>query len=214
MIGILGGTFDPVHYGHLRCALELKQTLGFEQIRFMPAHQPPHRDVPAASAAQRLAMLELAVAGAPGFAVETIELRRNGPSYTVDTLLALRAELSSASLSLILGMDAFLGIESWSRWERLIELAHLVIMQRPGQSLSAAGPRLRALMQERLGDAAALRGAAAGCIVLCPVTQLDISATRIRRGMASGEDMRYLLPDQVIDYIRREQLYVCAISTQ
>lgn len=210
MIGIFGGTFDPIHYGHLRCALELKQALGLKQLRFMPARLPPHRAAPAASAEQRLAMLELAVADQAGFAVDAIELRRNGPSYTVDTLLALRAELPAASLCLILGMDAFLGIERWSRWERLVEFAHLIVMQRPGQDLDAASPRLRALLQERLSEPAQLRHGTSGRIVVCPVTQLDISATRIRESIASGRDVHYLLPDRVIDYIRRERLYLAA----
>lgn len=210
MIGIFGGTFDPIHYGHLRCALELQQALGLEQLRFVPARLPPLRGAPAASAEQRLAMLELAVADQPGFAVDARELRREGPSFTVDTLLSLRAELPAAPLCLILGMDAFLGLERWSRWERLVELAHLVVMQRPGQDLATAGPRLQALLRERRAEPAELRQAAGGRIALCPVTQIDVSGTRIRDFVACGRSVRYLLPDPVIDYIGRQRLYRAA----
>lgn len=207
MIGIFGGTFDPIHYGHLRCALELQQALDLEQLRFVPARLPPLRGAPAASAEQRLAMLELAVADQPGFAVDARELRREGLSFTVDTLLSLRAELPAAPLCLILGMDAFLGLERWSRWERLVELAHLVVMQRPGQDLATAGPRLQALLRERLAEPAQLRQAAPGRIALCLVTQIDVSGTRIRDFVARGRSVRYLLPDPVIDYIGRQRLY-------
>jgi nicotinate-nucleotide adenylyltransferase len=209
VIGILGGTFDPVHYGHLRCALEVQQDCGLEQVRFMPCGQPPHRRPPAADAARRLAMLEAATCDHPGFRVDTRELRRDGPSYTVDTLLSLREELPDAPLCLLLGMDAFLGLPSWSRWERLIELAHLIVMCRPGADPALAAAPLRELLQaRRVESPRELRQQPAGAILLQPVTQLDISASRIRDLIARGRSVRYLLPDRVLDHIRRERLYL------
>jgi nicotinate-nucleotide adenylyltransferase len=209
VIGILGGTFDPVHHGHLRCALEVQQECGLDKVLFIPAGQPPHRRQPAADAARRLAMLEAAVSDHPGFEVDPRELRRDGPSYTVDTLLSLREELPDASLCLLLGMDAFLGLPSWSRWERLIELAHLIVMCRPGSDPGSASAPLRDLLQARRVEfPRELRQRPAGGILLQPVTQLDISASRIRDSIARGRSVRYLLPDRVIDHIRRERLYL------
>ncbi len=212
MIGILGGTFDPVHHAHLRCALELQQTLGLEQIRFVPCRVPPHRGTPFAAADQRLAMLELAVDGQSGFVVDDRELGREGPSYTVDTLLSLREQFGAAvPLCLIVGMDAFLGLDTWSRWQRLTELAHIIVMRRPGPDAASAGPALKALLDERLvDDPQRLRAAPAGGVMLCTVTQMEISGTRIRELIAGGRNVRYLLPDRVLDYIRRERLYLDA----
>lgn len=212
MIGILGGTFDPVHHAHLRCALELQQALGLEQVRFVPCHVPPHRGSPFATAEQRLAMLELALDGQSGFVADDRELRRAGPSYTVDTLLSFREEFGTAvPMCLIVGMDAFLGLDTWNRWQRLTELAHIVVMRRPGLDAAAAGPALKALLQERLvDDPQRLRGAAAGSVLLWTVTQIEISGTRIRDLIARGRNVRYLLPDRVLDYIRRERLYLDA----
>lgn len=212
MIGILGGTFDPVHHAHLRCALELQQGLALDQLRFVPCRVPPHRGTPFASAEQRLAMLEIAIDGQAGFVADDRELRRDGPSYTVDTLLSLREEFgANEPLCLIVGMDAFLGLDSWSRWQRLTELAHLVVMRRPGLDVAAAGPALEVLLRERLiDDPQRLRGAPAGSVLLWTVTQIEISGTRIRDLIARGRNVRYLLPDRVLDYIRRERLYLDA----
>ena len=212
MIGILGGTFDPVHHAHLRCALELQQSFGFEQVRFVPCRIPPHRGAPFATAEQRLAMLEIAVADQAGFTVDARELRREGPSYTVDTLASFREELGPAApLCLIVGMDAFLGLDTWDRWERLAGFAHIVVMRRPGRDIEAAGPPIRALLQERLAeDPQLLRHAPAGRVALWTVTQIEISGTRIRDLVARGRNVRYLVPDRVLDYIRRERLYLGA----
>lgn len=209
MIGILGGTFDPVHYAHLRCALELQQSLGLEQVRFVPCRMPPHRGAPFATPEQRLAMLELAIADQAGFVADARELRREGPSYTVDTLASLREEFGSTPLCLILGMDAFLGLDTWHRWERLAGLAHIVAMRRPGRDVAAASAPIRALLEERLvEEPQQLRHSPAGCVMLWTVTQIEISGTRIRDLVARGRNVRYLLPDRVLDYIRRERLYL------
>lgn len=207
MLGILGGTFDPVHYGHLRPAREVRQALGLEELRFVPAFRPPHRPPPQAEAADRLAMVRLALADEPGMLADDREIRRGGPSYTVPTLESLRAEQGARPLVLLLGADAFLEIETWYQWRRLPQLAHLVVVNRPGSPLPEP---------ERFPDwarpllarsAAALRAAPAGCLYLQPVTPVDISATRIRERLARGEPVDDLLPPAVLAYIRRRGLY-------
>lgn len=207
-VGILGGTFDPVHYGHLRSALELQEALELKEIRLLPSAVPPHRPAPRASAEQRLAMLRLAIAGQSGLSVDSHELERSGPSYMVDTLTSLRAELGDTPLCLILGADAFLGLPSWHRWQELNDLAHLVVMHRPGWSVESAEAALKAQLRERrLDSASALAAKPAGGIWLQPVTQLDISATALRELIAAGRSPRYLLPEAVWDYIRAQGLY-------
>ncbi|WP_127477933.1 nicotinate-nucleotide adenylyltransferase [Sulfurivermis fontis] len=210
-VGILGGTFDPVHFGHLRAALEMLEVLGLAEVRLLPCGQPPHREPPRASATERLAMLELALAGQPGLRVDRRELERSGPSYMVDTLASLRAELGTAPLCLLLGSDAFLGLPQWHRWRELPRLAHLVVLHRPGWTLDAVpAPLAEMLAAQRISAAAELMRRPAGGILLQPVTPLDISATAIRAQIAAGRSPRYLLPDAVWDYIRRRNLYAAA----
>jgi len=211
-IGVLGGTFDPVHFGHLRSALELLESLALAEVRLIPCGHPPHRQPPVAPAAARLAMLELAAAGQVGLRVDARELERPGPSYMVDTLAALRAEVGATPLCLILGADAFLGLPGWHRWQELTELAHLVVMHRPGWELdhALAAPLAQLLALRRVHEAAALAAQPAGSILLAPVTPLDISATAIRAQIAAGRSPRYLLPDAVWDYIRSRGLYAAA----
>ncbi len=208
-IGIFGGTFDPVHYGHLRTALELQEALDLAQVRFMPCGTPPHREPPLASAQQRLAMLVLAVEEQPALMVDERELQRPGPSYMVDTLTSLREELGETPLCLLLGGDAFNGLTTWHRWQDLINLAHLVVMHRPGWTVAPAQEgELGALLAGRLvTDKAPLHEQPAGCVLLQEVTQLDIAATTIRERVAAGRSPRYLLPEPVWDYIQREGLY-------
>ncbi len=208
VIGLLGGTFDPIHHGHLRLALECAVMVGFAQTHLIPAHLPPLRPPPIASAAQRLRMAELATAGEDNLCANPIEVARAGPSYTVDTLTALRREAAADSLCLILGQDAFLKLRAWRHWEQILDLAHLVIAARPGQGDTVADPVLRQL-QERHGvtDAAALRHQAAGCILSIVIPALDISATRIRQSIATGRSVRFLMPEPVIQFIQQEALY-------
>ncbi len=207
-IGILGGTFDPVHFGHLRPALESLESLGLAEVRLIPCGQPPHRSPPRAAAAERLAMLELALAGQPGLRVDVRELERPGPSYMVDTLASLRAELGATPLCLLLGSDAFLGLPGWHRWQELAQLAHLVVMHRPGWELSAVPAPLAQLLEaNRVQNPAALAAQPAGAILFQPVTQLEISATAIRDTIAAGRSPRYLLPEAVWERIRAHGLY-------
>lgn len=207
MIGILGGTFDPIHYGHLRPAQEVWRALALEEIRFIPAANPPHRPAPQASPAQRLAMVELAVAGIPGFRADDRELRRGGPSYTVLTLESLRAEFGDRPLCLLLGLDAFEGLETWHQWSRLPELAHLIVMTRPGWSFPA-DPALPAWARGRVcRDPRALSQTRAGNIYYQAVTPQAISATRLRHAIAQGESVEGLMPPAVWEFIRNHKLY-------
>ena len=207
MIGIFGGTFDPVHYGHLRPALEVQQALGLNEVRFIPAGQPPHREMPHASTPQRLSMLQAAINKQPGFVVDEREIQREGPSYMVDTLVSLREELGQVPLCLVLGYDAFLGLPGWYQWQRLIELSHLVVTHRPGWNHDDLDEVLQGLVMQHEMTIEQLSEQAAGGLVFVPVTQLDISATRIREQVCAGQDIRYLLPDPVYEMIKRQKLY-------
>lgn len=210
MIGIFGGTFDPVHFGHLRPLLEVQQALNLDEVRLIPSFIPPHRDAPGASAEQRLTMLALAAAETPGFVIDQRELLRGGSSYTVDTLQSLRDELgNNQSLCLIMGLDAFVGLDSWHQWQRLTELAHIVVMQRPGGLLAKTGAVAELLEQRQALDVAELQQQAAGRVYFQSVTQLDISATAIREQLARGQDVRFLMPDSVRYYIETQGLYKC-----
>lgn len=206
MIGILGGTFDPVHIAHLRCALEVQQALRLSEVRFIPSRQPPHRGPPVANPSQRLAMLRLAMGDQPGFVIDERELRREGRSYTVDTLRSLREEFGARPLCLLVGLDAFGEIHTWHEWEKLIDLAHIVVMHRPGRE-PVFHDAVRKMVDGRVTEAASLRQQPAGRVMFCDVTQLEISATRIREAAAAGGSVRYLVPDRVLDFIHREGLY-------
>ena len=209
MIGLYGGTFDPVHYGHLRTALEVQEALGLAELRLVPCQIPPHRGEPGARPDQRLAMLQAALSDAPpDLCVDPRELERPGPSYMVDTLTSLRRELPECQpLVLIVGLDAYLGLPRWRHWERLFELAHVAVMRRPGFEPEWP-PELAREQDRRLTPRAAdLRGRPAALIHFVTVTQLDISASRIRALIASGHSARYLTPEGVLDLIGRWGLY-------
>jgi nicotinate-nucleotide adenylyltransferase len=206
-IGVFGGTFDPIHYGHLRSAFEMLQALSFEQVRFVPCGDPPHRGVTYASAAQRMRLVELAIAGQDGFVADDRELRRDGPSYTVDTLQSLRAEHAGRSLGLVVGMDAFLGLTDWHRWDEILDFAHIVVAHRPGwkaPDIGVLGELVAERGTHRVGD---LHQATHGCIHIHAVTQLEIASTEIRDLIAAGRDPRFLMPDAVRDEIESTGLY-------
>lgn len=213
-VGVFGGTFDPIHYGHLRIAEELAEAAGLAHLHLIPTGSPPHRDTPAVSAEQRLEMARLAVGRHPVLQVDEREVKRCGHCYTVDTLTELRAEYGPHTpLLLLTGTDAFLGLHSWSRWQQLFELAHIVVAQRPGFAQDDWEARMSELLhqqfrQRRQADIGALRQAPAGGIALLTVTQLEISATALRQMFRSGKSPRYLLPDAVIDFIRSQKLYI------
>ena len=196
-LGIFGGTFDPIHFGHLRTAFELLQALRLAEVRLVPTGRPPHRGAPSCDGAHRLAMVRAAIADQPGFAVDDREIRRDGPSYTVTTLRELRAEAPARPLCLLMGMDAFLGLPQWHDWRDLLELAHVVVAHRPGWSAprdGTLGELFAARGTQRVED---LHESLAGRIHVRPVTQLEIASTDLRQLVVAGGDPRYLLPDAV-----------------
>ena len=211
-IGVFGGTFDPIHYGHLRLAEELAEALNLSEVRIVPAGQPPHRTVPRTAAMHRLEMARLAILGNPRFKLDEREVQQARASYTVDTLTALRQELGPEQpLWLLMGADAFLGLTTWKEWQRLFELAHIAVAHRPGYRLAqsdALNDDLRQELERR--QLAGPPDAPAGCVLLKPITQLDIAATDIRSRLQTGRSARYLTPDSVLDYIQRNRLYLPA----
>jgi len=204
-IGILGGTFDPIHFGHLRSALDVLQQLDLQHIRLIPSARPPHRQQPLASPEQRLMMLHLAVKNNQQLVVDDRELARQGASYTVDTLLSLRQQFVDNPLYLLLGTDAFLHIQTWHRWTELLALAHIVVMQRPGEPL-VMSEQLARWYQQHMGDNND-HSQVAGKIWPVVVTQLDISATAIREMVSQGKSPQFLLPDAVIQLIEQTDGY-------
>jgi nicotinate-nucleotide adenylyltransferase len=200
-----------VHIGHLRSALEARQALGLSRVLMVPAGEPPHRQPPLASSAQRSRMLSLSLAGVPGLQLDDSELQRDGPSYMVDTLDALRQRYADTPLVLIVGMDAFLGLPQWRDWRRLLGLAHIAVMARPGAWPSMPADLDALLAAHQLpGDvepSGALRAQTAGHIVRLQLSQLDISASGIRERLGQGGDARFLVVDAVRDYLLAEGLY-------
>jgi nicotinate-nucleotide adenylyltransferase len=213
-IGILGGTFNPVHFGHLRSAVELREHLELGEVRLMPAAQPPHRSAPDCSAEQRAAMVCAAIAGEQGLQCDRRELQRPGPSYTIDSLEEIRAEEGpDASVCLIIGADALLGLDRWHRWRELTRYAHLIVIARPGWELTARGAVLEFVEEHRCDDASQLRQHPAGCLLLERLRPLDISATEIRDLVANGRSARYLVPDAVWETIQSNGLYLETAET-
>lgn len=209
-VGIFGGTFDPIHCGHLRLAEEMADAIGLERVVFIPAGQPPHRQPPKIAASHRLEMVRRAVAGNPRFAVDKREVASSKPSYAVDTLTALRAERGPDQvLWLLLGADAFRGLPRWHRWQQLFELTNIVVATRPTSADTAAAhlpePLQSEVLKRELADAS--EAGPAGAVLRQQMTPLDISATAIRATLAQRGSVRYLLPDAVLNYIDEHQLY-------
>jgi len=206
-IGLLGGTFDPVHIGHLRSAVEVAEVLQLDELRLIPSARPPHREAPQVSAQDRLAMVRLAVADAGVLQVDDRELLRDKPSYSIDTLESLRGELAADDqLVLLLGWDAFCGLPGWQRWEELLLHCHILVLQRPDAD-SEAPEALRNLLAARsVNDPTAFSGPG-GQIAFIWQTPLAVSATQIRSLLASGKSARYLVPDPVLAYIHAHGLY-------
>lgn len=208
MLGILGGTFDPIHHGHLRTALDVAEAVGLDEVRLIPLRHAVHRDQPETPAALRLAMVQAAIAGEPRFVADDREIRRDAPSYTLHTLDSLRVERGDTEpICVLVGGDAFAEFLTWHRPHDILGLAHLIVMQRPGAE-ATRDPALRTLVdRHRAASAAELRARPGGRILFQPVTQLDISATDIRARLGAGRSARYLVPDAVLELIRREGLY-------
>lgn len=212
-IALFGGTFDPVHFGHLRMALELRQALGVGEMRLLPSHRPRHRESPGVSAEHRRQMLALALRGCDELSMDDRELVRGGDTYTVDTLEQLRGELGDrVSISFCMGLDSLLTLPAWHRWKRLLELAHLVVVARPGwrmpqKSGSGVEAEVAELLARRAGKVEHLHSEPRGRLVVREQTLLPISATDIRHLISGGQSPRFLLPAAVLEYIEDNQLY-------
>ncbi|MDU5678020.1 MAG: nicotinate-nucleotide adenylyltransferase, partial [Pseudomonas aeruginosa] len=206
-IGLFGGTFDPVHIGHMRSAVEMAEQFALDELRLLPNARPPHRETPQVSAAQRLAMVERAVAGVERLTVDPRELQRDKPSYTIDTLESVRAELAADDqLFMLIGWDAFCGLPTWHRWEALLDHCHIVVLQRPDAD-SEPPESLRDLLAARsVADPQALKGPG-GQITFVWQTPLAVSATQIRALLGAGRSVRFLVPDAVLNYIEAHHLY-------
>lgn len=209
-LALFGGTFDPVHYGHLRCAEDARQKLHLKKLYLLPAGTPPHRAAPQAATAQRLEMLCLARQEFPKLEIDARETRRDGPSYMVDTLQELRVESLHRPLLLLMGQDAANDLDSWFHWEQLFVLAHIVILTRP-DSTSRYGKNLAAQIQQRLGfDLQKLLSTPAGGVLQLQVASVDVSATNIKKTIREGRSLKGMLPGAVIDYIKQNRLYLSA----
>ncbi len=209
--GILGGTFDPVHLGHLALAEAALAQLPLNEVLWLPSGSPGHRGSPAAGASDRLAMLRLALAGNPRYRIDAAELEQSEPTYTVNTLARLRAHLGGEPpLVLLLGSDSFLSLPTWLRWRELFDLAHIACVSRPGHAAGDAAPtpELAAEIARRSVPPEDLVASAAGCIASFNMPRVDISASAVRAGIAAGRDMRHLLPASVLAYIQSQKLYL------
>lgn len=210
--GIFGGTFNPVHWGHVRTALEIKNALGLDKMLMVPCGIPPHRELPGVSSDSRLAMLKLAIEEFPELEVDERELKRGGPSYSVDTLQSLHDEMPGQPLAMCIGIDAFLQLNTWHRWQDLFELAHVVVAHRPGWSMDKITEQLPQELQKQLKmryvtDAAELTVKNAGMIIELKVTEIDISSSNIRQRIEDNESISGLVPTSVESYIKKHGLY-------
>ncbi|WP_024851748.1 nicotinate-nucleotide adenylyltransferase [Hydrogenovibrio kuenenii] len=203
LIGINGGTFDPIHFGHLRPALEVLNALHLDEMRFVPAYQPVHRDTPQVSAEQRCEMIELAIKNQPKFKLDRIEIEMGGPSYMVQTLEKLKQQESDAMLVLMMGTDAFAKFDTWRDWQRILKLANLVVTHRPGEPVPSEGEIGRIFHHRWVPNLTQ----EAGQIVDLPITQLDLSATALRSYLTHGDPVDYLMPESVARYIKEHKLY-------
>jgi nicotinate-nucleotide adenylyltransferase len=211
-IGILGGTFDPVHNGHLHLAATFLKELDLAELRFIPLSNPAHRPAPLASSEQRLEMLNLAVENQARLKVDDCELRRDGVSYTIDTLKDLRTKFSQSPLCLLMGIENFKNLNTWHQWQSLLGYAHIVIANRPGNDDNIDNEEIKNFMDTFMTTAIDdLHQQAAGCILRLDIPMLDISSTEIRNdfrsGAASNSKSKSLLPNKVLDFIQTHHLY-------
>ena len=209
MLGILGGTFNPIHNGHLHLAERLQQTLGFEAVRFMPAAIPALKDVPSVSAEQRADMVKLAIFDYPTFEIDTRELERAGPSYSIDSLISLRKELGDkVSICWLIGSDAFARLNTWHRWNELLDHCHFVVVKRPHSEQLNWNAEVESLLESHeTSEVETIKNSASGKILIQEIEALDISSTQIRQHIASKENVGNLMPSNVINYIQKYHLY-------
>ncbi len=202
MIGILGGTFDPIHNGHLRLAIELYERLELTELRLIPLRVPPHREPPLADPAQRLTMLQLAIENIAGLTVDDCELQREKTSYTIETVSLVKEKIGDTPICLLMGIDAFAKIHTWHRWEELLEYVHLAIADRPGNSTKEYEQEIAELIKTHLtGDVSELQQSSSGKIYRITMPMLDISATQIRNLISNNQDAHGLVPEKVLDFI-------------
>jgi nicotinate-nucleotide adenylyltransferase len=207
-LAIFGGTFDPVHFGHLRCADEVRQKLNLNKLYLLPAGTPVHRQTPQASTRQRLEMLHLAQLDFPSLSVDDREIRRTGPSYMVDTLQELREEFPKRSLILIIGQDASNQLHTWFKWQQLFALTHIVIMNRPGTGHEYETLVANKINRHLTSDLQDLRKLTAGTVLNLDVSPVDISSTRIKNLLRQGQSPHSMLPPSVLNYINENHLYI------
>ena len=212
LVGLLGGTFNPIHFGHLRMAQELATNLHLDEVRFIPSANPPHKSLPKVSAQHRAHMVQLAIADNPLFDCDTQELTRKGASYTIDTLISLREELGNAvSICLIMGSDAFMYLNTWHRWQELLNYCHIILVQRPSnltKKIQLPEELQRFLQENYTEDSHDLSQNKAGYIHMQKITAHEISSTTIRQKLELGQKPFYLVPANVIDYINENSLYI------
>lgn len=206
-VAIFGGTFNPVHNGHLRAALEIKEALDLSAVRMIPLFAPPHREPPAVSAEVRFEMLKAATADNDDLIADGREIQRGGISYTVDTLRELREELGNTPLCMILGTDAFAHLHTWRDWQELIELAHIIVVHRPGSDLPKNAPANKLIKKVETENIKDLHDSPAGCFMSILIPMLEISSTQIRSILHNGRNPRYLLPESVRKIIMEKKLY-------
>lgn len=207
-VAIFGGTFNPVHNGHLRIAIELAELLEVESLRMIPCALPTHRDAPSASPEQRLEMLKRGIGEQSQLVADDIELRRDGPSYTIDTLRAIRAQIGdSTALYLCIGMDVLASLDSWRDWQKLTDYCHIVVSSRPGYQLPESGTLAEWISARLCDDLQTLKQSSAGKLHLCTLTMLAISSTAIRHKISAGEKVDYLTPAAVVNCIQQQHLY-------
>ena len=207
-IGVLGGTFDPIHHGHLRIALEILELLGLDQLRLIPLHTPSHRNIPIAKPEQRLAMLKLATEGIPELIADDCEIRRQGTSYMIDTLQTITREHKGHTIYLIMGMDAFQTIDTWQQWHELLNYAHIALVDRPGNNPEFDRPQIADFYSKYKVTQQTELNKSSGNIIRLTTPKLDISSSQIRQFISEGKNIRYLLPDKVITYIKTHSLYL------
>jgi len=206
-VGIMGGTFDPVHFGHLRSALDIAQDLNLANVYLMPNSVPPHKKQPSANNVQRLKMLRLATADCPNIEIDTRELNTEGKSYSVLALQALRQELPDTPLCFLMGMDSLLSLPKWHRWQELLSLCHIVVSQRPGWPLPQTGEIAELVAKHRCHHSDQLQQQLYGHIMIHEAYPLAISSSQIKQLIGANKSPQYLLPQDVISYINQQQLY-------
>ena len=209
-IGILGGTFDPIHFGHLRMGLELLTDFNLEKVHLIPCYQPVHRDLPSASPQARINMIEMAIQDEPNFHLDLREMNRQGPSYFIDTLISLRDDYPQTPLCAFIGLDVFLSFTSWFRYLEILNYAHIILAHRPQYQLPESGFLADFLHKHRQYEMDYIHQHLSGSIILHPITLLEISSSEIRKQIQAGKSPRYLLPNRVYDYIRQHSIYTKA----